>query len=766
MSSETQPDLPVKAEPGADPAIPPPSDYDTLMTRLQEKSHDPEGWKRLVDVAENSGDITHIRQTYDALLKQYPNTAAAQTAYISHFLDNPATFGDAEELLNKFLRTSPSVELWKFYLTYVRRVNAGPATRETVRKAYEFALNHVGQDRESGSIWAEYIQFLNAAEATTTWETQQKMDALRKVYHRAVQIPLENVERLWFDLEAFETGLSRITAKKFMEDLSPAHMQARTVLRQLSGHLQGLGLTTGTLFLPSLPTFSPLERNLVGRWKAYLKWEEGNPLEIDDKDRPALISRVQGVYRKAVIRMRYYPEIWFMAYTWTTSIGKNDEALSILKAGLEANPASFLLTFAYAELLETKKEFTEVHTLFERFFSVLRVDLAVLSANATTTADPPAPAPIDNDSPPKPSNDELVERKKEYSLAWIDYMRFARRAEGVKASREVFARARKDEWVGWEVYEAAAIREYHCDSDGRAVATRIFETGMRNFGTDVDFVLRYLGFLLSVNDENNARALFERVIGTFTPQQAKPLWERWSRYEYQYGDFEAVLKIERRMAEIYPNDAPIKRFAQRHTYLNIDAIADRDLGFAKARKQAVATPVARTETQLSVLSNSNANTNGNGNGNGSLVLSNTNKRPPSPPDRKRENDYKRARPAERDRDRRRYSPPPTWERERDVKPPPPRRDKEPPREKEEKPVMLPSVLSWFMTQLPPPAAFDGPVFNTDNLMDKLRNAVIPSTSARVRSPPPPPRSGGGRPPPDYGPYQGPGSTPRGGGRRY
>ena len=37
------------------------------------------------------------------------------------------------------------------------------------------------------------------------------MDALRKVYHRAVQIPLENVEALWQELEAFENGLNRIT---------------------------------------------------------------------------------------------------------------------------------------------------------------------------------------------------------------------------------------------------------------------------------------------------------------------------------------------------------------------------------------------------------------------------------------------------------------------------------------------------------------------------------------------------------------------------
>jgi cleavage stimulation factor subunit 3 len=50
----------------------------------------------------------------------------------------------------------------------------------------------------------------------------------------------------------------------------------------------------------------------------------------------------------------------------------------------------------------------------------------------------------------------------------------------------------------------------------------------------------------------DARALFERVIGNFPPERARPLWERWARYEYQYGDLEAALKLERRMAEVYP----------------------------------------------------------------------------------------------------------------------------------------------------------------------------------------------------------------------
>ena len=138
------------------------------------------------------------------------------------------------------------------------------------------------------------------------------MDALRKVYHRAVQIPLDNVERLWQELEAFETNLNRITAKKFMADLSPAHMQARTVLRQLINHAGAIyPPNSPEIFLPSLPKFDASERALVGKWKAYLKWEESNPLKIEEKDRATLITRIQGVYRKAVIRMRYYTEIWY-----------------------------------------------------------------------------------------------------------------------------------------------------------------------------------------------------------------------------------------------------------------------------------------------------------------------------------------------------------------------------------------------------------------------------------------------------------------------
>ncbi|EEB89816.1 hypothetical protein MPER_12049, partial [Moniliophthora perniciosa FA553] len=524
------------------------SEFERLEQRLRDEPHDTESWKRLVAAAEDSGETQKIRAAFDALLQQYPHTSAAQISYIEHFLDNQRI---------------------------VKRKTSLSDTSRLRRPA--------GHDRDRGDTWNDYLTLLKSGQTTSTWEEQQKMDAIRKVLHRAVQIPLDNVEKLWSELESFENNLNRITAKRFMAELSPNYMQARTVLRELKQHTANLYPSSvpsadRDIFLPTLPSFSQSERQLVGKWKAYLKWEEGNPLMLEERDRTNLLTRIQSAYRKATIRMRYFPEIWFMAYSWFSSVGQNDEALAQLKTGLEANPNSF----------GKKKEYQEVHAIYEKFLSVLRDELTGLinaekartdseSAAATsatkeesegdpneTSMESTQPNDVNTTSFGSTSSTssvagssaaEIAERRKDFGLVYIMYMRFVRRAEGVNASRPIFGKARKEpNLTPWEVYEAAALMEYHCSGE-KGVATRIFEVGMSLFGKDKDYVLRYLGFLISVNDQNNARALFERVIGTFSPEDARPLWERWVRYDYQYGDLEAVHKIEKRMADIYPNGA-------------------------------------------------------------------------------------------------------------------------------------------------------------------------------------------------------------------
>ncbi|KAF8581991.1 Suf-domain-containing protein [Ramaria rubella] len=801
--TQDQPEVPVQEnqEEPVQTESPPVSEYEALQNRLAQNRYDSSGWNKLVDLAEQSGDLAKVKQAYESLLQAYPNTAEAQIAYLEHYL-HPGLFPTAEALFNRFLRPSPSVRLWKFYLTYVRRMNADPSTREMVSKAYEFALMYIGHDKDSGEIWREYIDFVKAGETHTTWEEQQKMDALRRIYQRAVQIPLEIVEQLWSEYNAFEIGLNKITARKFVQDLSKAYMTAKEVLKTLRSHLAILfpppanvsatGRKPFNLPEPTSP-HSEGHRMLAKSWRAFLQWEEKNPLSIEEK--PQLHGRIHATYKKAVIRMRFNPETWFMAWTWSEKHLKQEEAFAFLRAGQDANPGSFLLNFAYAEAQENLKNTAEVHAMYNKFIEVLHEDLekieklvaagdSLSSNGSTSTASTSSLSGLM--SPQK----ELARRRTELGIAWIAYMRFARRAEGLKPARTVFGKARKDKSISWEIYEAAASMEYHF-TKATDVATRIYETGLKQFGEDAEYVVRYLKFLISINDENNARALFERVITTFPADKARPIWETWANYEYNFGDLSAADKLEKRICEVYPDDLPMRRFAQRHVYGTHDAIAIRDLGWM---------PPAGSSGSFNGLLKNDSMGLTNITSSGSLGATTTNKRVAGSPERRSTIDRsmsqdmgppptKRAReasppPRDRERDRR------DRERERRDMPPPPRRRYgspdwtrgSPPRrggeghsrgdweresqghEERTAATVVPGQVTFFLAQLPISSTFDGPVFRVDDLMQVFRNASIPSSAGSVGAPrprSPPPR---GRPPPDYGPYQGPGGTR--GGRRY
>ena len=147
-----------------------------------------------------------------------------------------------------------------------------------------------------------------------------------------------------------------------------------------------------------------------------------------------------------------------------------------------------MLTFAYAEAQEIKKEFADVHATYDKFLTLLRSQLDTfeqsLTSASTSSSATAVPANgsengvVNNSHAPvaesgiqstnssfntqasdeKPSkNTELQRLRTEYGVAWIMYMRFGRRSEGVKSLRGIFAKARKDRFIPWEVYEAGGL---------------------------------------------------------------------------------------------------------------------------------------------------------------------------------------------------------------------------------------------------------------------------------------------------------------------
>lgn len=132
---------------------------------------------------------------------------------------NNDNFYVAEQIFAKSLLSVPNVQLWSVYLNYIRRRNdltndpTGQA-RSTISQAYEFVLDNIGIDRDSGRIWQEYIQFIRSAPGQiggSTWQDQQKMDQMRKAYQRAICVPMSNVNTLWKEYDQFERSLNQTT---------------------------------------------------------------------------------------------------------------------------------------------------------------------------------------------------------------------------------------------------------------------------------------------------------------------------------------------------------------------------------------------------------------------------------------------------------------------------------------------------------------------------------------------------------------------------
>lgn len=158
--------------------------------------------------------------------------------------------------------------------------------------------------------------------------------------------------------------------------------------------------------------------------------------------------------------------------------------------------SSFVLNFALAENYELAKNYGEVRSLFDRLLQGIQKELEGMEAkitaasqqsfssdngvvnpegtgddsmqvdhsasNGTTGLMKEASFVTQRTSSSSSSNTtseerELHDRKQEYGLVWIMYIRFTLRSEGVDASRKVFSAARKDKWSPWEVFEAAGV---------------------------------------------------------------------------------------------------------------------------------------------------------------------------------------------------------------------------------------------------------------------------------------------------------------------
>lgn len=364
--------------------------------------------------------------------------------------------------------------------------------------------------------------------------------------------------------------------------------------------------------------------------------------------------------------------------------------------------------------------------------------------------------------------------RNDLSVVWIKYMQAVRRVEGLRPMRAIFSRARKSPYATWRVYEASALTEYHTSKETR-VAVNVFELACKLFASPAILALtpgepsvasaqgaasspaapsiggaaamlaaqeaaaalavRYLEFLLSINDENNARVLFERIVSSpLSPELTKPLWDRWREFTHQYGDGAAIAALDLRFLATYPNISPLEALSEAAVWADVAPIHHRDLGHptveeeefqriravsattsaAAAAASVAAAPVepAATATQPSVASE------------------------PQAAPRARSRSPTVVTPGKRTGEE---MPVPSFpKRSRLNSPPPAMREREREREREralgqygQEAVNLPPSVWELLSKIVPAASWDGPIVQADQLLRELRSATMPPAGSRA-----------------------------------
>ncbi|EPE02357.1 mrna 3 -end-processing protein rna-14 [Ophiostoma piceae UAMH 11346] len=618
-----------------------------LEARIKEDSRGAvDSWLTLIAEHRRNNRFDDARSVFNRFLQVFPQAGEVWVDFIEMELELE-NFAAAEELFGRSLTTVVNVPLWVVYLDYVRRRNnlndAGSEARAVVNRAYEFVLEKIGVDKDSGRVWQDYVQFIRSGPGTiggSGWQDQQKMDQLRKAFRRATSVPISNVNQLWKEYDQFEMGLNKITGRKFLAERSPAYMSAKSANTGLENLLRGLNRTTISR-LPPVAGFEGHQEYMqqVDLWLKWVDWEKSDPLDLHMDEPEVLKARILYCYKQALMPLRFWPELWVEAAEWCfdNDIKENDKdkGLDFLVDGIEANPESILLALKHADRIESTYPTTEgdeakiarglaVREPYDRIIKTLR-DLhkslqdrektevtrmeeifaaaapAAANANNNDDDDDEDNGRYNNGEAKKTTTNPEHEQKialikqgfaaqmdlvsKCLTHVWIALARAMRRIQGkgsptgaLGGMRAVFAEARKGGRLKSDIYVAVAKMEWKCYNDKSG--GKILERGAKLFPEDPYFMIEYIKYLTAHGDNTNSRVVFETCVNRLaqkpeTVHKAKPLLSYMHKHEAEYGDLARVIELEKRMAELYPNDPKLLQFGKRFATEKFDPVTAR-----------------------------------------------------------------------------------------------------------------------------------------------------------------------------------------------
>ncbi|EGC34447.1 hypothetical protein DICPUDRAFT_153358 [Dictyostelium purpureum] len=494
---------------------------ETLENRINNDMYDTEAWTLLLNEVQ-SQPISIARDIYQRFLAVFPTAGRYWKLYVEQEMAEK-NYEIVEKIFLENLRNVKNVEFWKTYINYIKQVKSDSNNREEIIKAFEFALESVGMDISSTSIWTDYIAFLKEEKATTPFEEGQKMTGIRKLYQRAIENPMHDLDNIYKEYEVYENSINKTLAKALLADHQNRYQHARNVYRDRKALLEGILRN----MLAKPPRSSDKEEHQVRLWRKLISFERSNPQKFDPV---VLRNRVVATYNQCLLCLYHYPDIWYEAATYQADSGNVDGCISMFDRAIQALPKNLFIHFAYADFLESQKKTQQAKEIYEK----------IITNN------------------PEP-------------LVWIQYMKFSRRTERVEGPRKIFKRAKSTPECTYHVYIALGLIEYYINQDTR-MARDIFEIGLKKFPNEIAFINFYIEFLTNLNEENNTRVLFEKLLSNQALEKSEPLWKKFLDFEYrQNQDVASIFKLEKRYQVSVPSSdkTGVLQALNRYKFLNL-----------------------------------------------------------------------------------------------------------------------------------------------------------------------------------------------------
>lgn len=516
-----------------------------------EDEYNPASWGKLVQCLKEQ-DIANARPLYEYVLARFPTASI----YWKQYADCEIAAGNmdqARDIFSRCLLLCLDTNLWRSYLKFMKLSNTenSAESAQELRVAFEFLLDNIGDDINAGPLWLEYIQFLQREDNspllfeadTPEMEASARMTAIRRAYQAAVVIPSYSLEHLWKEYEQFENSISKQLAKPLLNELQPKHAMARSVYRERRKKLEGIDFEYLAIPPGHNKTLFAKEKQQSNAWKQLRSWEQSNPQGLEPTQ---FEKRVTLCFDQSLMYLYRDAEVWFEYYQWYFHRGSKKEAMDVLARAQAALPDCVLFHFEAAELLFSEGEHEDARKVFENLID----RLAKSCGDGVVTEGP--------------------EKKNMLSLCWVQFMKLVRKMEGQAAARKIFMRARKCPQVTHHIYSASALLEYNVDKNTQ-VARNIFELGLKKHLGEPEYVYSYVDFLEGLNDDRNARALFERALPLVPESALSKFWDRYVNFEETFGFRKSIEAVKiRRSAALYgdatPPNSEIVRLTKRFGY--------------------------------------------------------------------------------------------------------------------------------------------------------------------------------------------------------